>query len=579
MGCVQAKGRVKVYREGEGTKDGNSSEVNTPAPLHQSLTTPTIEKVSSLITPINPILGGDDGPVELTTSKEKKEETKIIYNTIEEGTVTHSIPVVPHSDLPAIDRVPVPFLVPDAVEIVSEVETASSPCHSRSNSNDFFVQSTIMTHPTYTQSVIEYGNGGDGGDGKMGGSLVGSMRALSADMGSNNHQESFGEGRRPLMKARKRSFKEVINTAVAVPLINEEQGDLIRINQYIIESHLGSGSYGVVSKVYIDFVDDSSKASGARRYFAMKQVDKKRLMKKRMGRKGSAMDMLKQEIAVWKKVKHINCLTLIEVIDDPADNNLYMISEYAEGGSTMGDSLENQPLSIEEAKSTFYQLMLGIQYLHSNMIVHHDIKPGNILFTDDKTVKIADFGLAEIAEVDISEKTVGTAAFMSPDMVSGLPYQSKDADIWACGITLYTLVYGHVPFMHSNLLDLYDMIQTMPLPLNGESEKVKVTDEKLLDLLTKMLEKDPSVRLTNIEEILSHPWLQEESCSSKYPSLPQTPSIRELLTEADIQQAYTNKWTMTGILAAKRVSKILTASIYKKNSIAGGVDVQLRLEP
>jgi [calcium/calmodulin-dependent protein kinase] kinase len=239
--------------------------------------------------------------------------------------------------------------------------------------------------------------------------------------------------------------------------------------------------------------------------YAMKVLDKKRLLKKRLGPQGknNALMLVKTEIAVWKKLIHPNCLCLFEVIED--QHYLFMISEYVDGGSVMDDELTGEPLELEDCRKIFGQLINGLEYLHYNNITHRDIKPGNILITSDGVVKIADFGMAYIFEngEDGSTATAGTAAFMPPEMTSGGEFKVKHADIWASGITLYMLLFGTVPFMARSLPELYEMIQTKPLQFPDDV----FVDFTVKKLLTKMLDKDPTKRLT-LEQIQDSTFLE-----------------------------------------------------------------------
>lgn len=198
-----------------------------------------------------------------------------------------------------------------------------------------------------------------------------------------------------------------------------------------------------------------------------------------------------------KKLNHHNVVNLIEVLDDPQEDTLYMVLEMCKKGIVMKVGLDSRatPYSDEECRCWFRDMILGIEYLHAQGIIHRDIKPDNCLITDDDVLKIVDFGVSEMFEKSsemATAKSAGSPAFMPPELcvakhgtISGRP-----ADIWSMGVTLYCLRYGHIPFEQSGMLELYDSIREDPLPLDEEH------DERFRDLMQRLLEKDPEKRIT-----------------------------------------------------------------------------------
>lgn len=175
---------------------------------------------------------------------------------------------------------------------------------------------------------------------------------------------------------------------------------------------IGKGSYGVVRLCYSDF-DQTN--------YAMKIISKKRVMRKaglrRPSEKGknTGLENLQREIAILKKVDHPNVVSLNEVLDDPSEDNLYLVFELMNGGEVM--EVPGPALSEQEAKKYFIDVVLGIEYLHCQKIVHRDIKPSNLLLGEDGRIKIADFGVADVFEGDdaLLNKTAGSPAFMAPE--------------------------------------------------------------------------------------------------------------------------------------------------------------------
>ncbi|XP_008426373.1 calcium/calmodulin-dependent protein kinase kinase 1 isoform X2 [Poecilia reticulata] len=305
--------------------------------------------------------------------------------------------------------------------------------------------------------------------------------------------------------------------------------DCIQLNQYKLKSEIGKGSYGVVKLAYNE--DDD-------KHYAMKVLSKKRLMKqcgfpRRPPPRGpkaaqgeqpkvlGPLERVYQEIAILKKLDHINIVKLVEVLDDPSEDNLYMVFELMRKGPVMEVPTET-PFSEEQARQYFRDIVLGIEYLHYQKIIHRDIKPSNLLLGDDGHVKIADFGVSNQFEGNdaLLSSTAGTPAFMAPETLSEKckSFSGKALDVWAMGITLYCFVFGKCPFIDEYILALHNKIKTRPVDF---PETPNICEE-LRTLILRMLDKNPDTRMT-IPEIKMDQWvtqggtdplpLEEEHCS------------------------------------------------------------------
>jgi [calcium/calmodulin-dependent protein kinase] kinase len=212
---------------------------------------------------------------------------------------------------------------------------------------------------------------------------------------------------------------------------------------------------------------------------------------------GNSLELIKQEIAIMKKLHHNNLVSLVEVLDDPTEDSLYMVMEMCKKGVIMKVGLEDtaDPYDDERCRCWFRDLILGIEYLHAQGIVHRDIKPDNCLLTNGDMLKIVDFGVSEIFEKDsgmYTAKSAGSPAFLPPELcvVRHGDVSGKAADIWSMGVTLYCLRYGKLPFQKGNIFELYEAIRNQPVVCMGE------TDEVFRDLMVRVLEKDPDRRIT-----------------------------------------------------------------------------------
>lgn len=203
-----------------------------------------------------------------------------------------------------------------------------------------------------------------------------------------------------------------------------------------------------------------------------------------------------------KIVSHPNIVNLIEVIDDPDTDHFYMVLEYVEGKWDCDGSGPPGGLGEAIARKYLRDIVSGLMYLHSHNIVHMDIKPQNLLVTQNGTVKIADFSVSQVFEGDNDElrRSPGTPVITAPECCLGLTYHGKAADTWAVGITLYCMIMGKFPFIGETLQETYDKIVNDPIYVPDD------LNSQLCNLLEGLLCKDPDERLT-LEMVAEHPWV------------------------------------------------------------------------
>ncbi|KAL4223738.1 Calcium calmodulin-dependent protein kinase kinase 2 [Mactra antiquata] len=289
----------------------------------------------------------------------------------------------------------------------------------------------------------------------------------------------------------------------------------IQLNQYKLKDEIGKGSYGIVKLAY----NESDEA-----HYAMKILSKRRLMKKAgffrrppPSRDGKTavrppthpLERVYREIAILKKLDHPNVVRLVEVLDDPEEDNLYMAFELVEKGEVM-EIPSNKTLSEDTAWKYFRDIILGIEYLHYQKIIHRDIKPSNLLLGDDDHIKIADFGVSnEFTGSDVYlTSTAGTPSFMAPEALKEEKenFSGKALDIWAMGITLYCFIYGKCPFEDDMPLSLHQKILKDPVIFPEQPE----VSESLKDIILKMLDKNPETRIT-LPALKVHPWVTKDN--------------------------------------------------------------------
>eukprot|EP00102_Acyrthosiphon_pisum_P011491 XP_008180231.1 PREDICTED: calcium/calmodulin-dependent protein kinase kinase 1 isoform X3 [Acyrthosiphon pisum] len=277
-----------------------------------------------------------------------------------------------------------------------------------------------------------------------------------------------------------------------------------KLNQYKLIDSIGQGSYGLVKLAYNELDD---------KHYAMKILSKKKLMKKagcfgrlNARRKGAnPLDKVYREIALLKKLDHPNVVKLVEVLEDPDEDHLYLVFELLERGEVMqvpGDP----PMSESKARAYFRDILLGLEYLHFQRIVHRDIKPSNLLIDASGHVKIADLGVCNEFDGsdDLLSSSAGTPAFAAPEVLdpSTKTYSGRALDVWALGCTLYAFVYGRLPYTADTVLAVHEQIRTQPVQWPVEPE----TSPQLVHLLHRLLDKDPDTRIT-LPAVKRHDWV------------------------------------------------------------------------
>lgn len=209
-----------------------------------------------------------------------------------------------------------------------------------------------------------------------------------------------------------------------------------------------------------------------------------------------------EEISTTRDLKHPYVAELYEILEDK-DNN-YLIMEYLPNGNLCDYIKQQGALSEDEAQFIFFQIVSAVSYLHSNNIIHRDIKAENILLDKNNNIRLIDFGLSKhMSDKSDQCKTLcGTAAYCAPEIILGRMY-NESVDIWSLGILLYMMLNKRLPFVHSSVMGQMNLItNTSPEIPNSLSSSAQ-------DLLNRMLNKDPSNRIT-LNEVLYHPWIEDQ---------------------------------------------------------------------
>ncbi|OMO57521.1 hypothetical protein COLO4_35319 [Corchorus olitorius] len=233
----------------------------------------------------------------------------------------------------------------------------------------------------------------------------------------------------------------------------------------------------------------------------MKVLDRSTIIKHKM------VDQIKREISIMKLVRHPYVVRLHEASDlavIASRTKIYIILEFITGGELFDKIVHNGRLSEAEARRYFQQLIDGVDYCHSKGVYHRDLKPENLLLDSQGNLKISDFGLSALPEEGVSllRTTCGTPNYVAPEVLSHKGYEGAVADVWSCGVILYVLMAGYLPFDELDLTTLYSKIERAEFscpswfPVGAKS------------LIQRILDPNPQTRIT-IEQIRNDEWFKK----------------------------------------------------------------------
>lgn len=216
------------------------------------------------------------------------------------------------------------------------------------------------------------------------------------------------------------------------------------------------------------------------------------------------------ETNIMRTLRHLSITKILETFE--TEKHMLIIMEYISGGNLQSFLKKRRKLIEKTAKILFKQIIEGIRYMHSQNIVHRDIKLENVLIDLNNNIKICDFGVGKIIKPNtILRDQCGTPVYMAPEIIMNKGYEGFPVDIWSSGVALYIMLSGNVPFNRGQKTDLdYAIINQQPSPIEGISPEAD-------DLVQRLLNKNPNERPT-AEEVLNHPWLtgEEFNIADKY---------------------------------------------------------------
>lgn len=284
-----------------------------------------------------------------------------------------------------------------------------------------------------------------------------------------------------------------------------------KIGHYLLGDTLGVGSFGKVKIATHELTKHK---------VAVKIVNRNKI------KNLDVVGKIRKEIQNLKLFRHPHIIKLYQVISTPTD--IFMVMEFVSGGELFDYIVKHGKLKDNEARRFFQQIISGVDYCHRHMVVHRDLKPENLLLDHRLNVKIADFGLSNMmTDGEFLRTSCGSPNYAAPEVISGKLYAGPEVDIWSCGVVLYALLCGTLPFDDEHVPTLFRKIKSGMFPIPDYLSK------DVINLLLKCLQVDPLKRAT-IKDIREHEWFKVDLPHYLFPSADQDCSVVDQEVVRDI---------------------------------------------
>eukprot|EP00163_Fabomonas_tropica_P027261 TRINITY_DN5198_c0_g1_i2.p1 TRINITY_DN5198_c0_g1~~TRINITY_DN5198_c0_g1_i2.p1 ORF type:complete len:441 (+),score=126.73 TRINITY_DN5198_c0_g1_i2:148-1470(+) len=322
------------------------------------------------------------------------------------------------------------------------------------------------------------------------------------------------------------------------------------VGKYSIGKTLGEGTFGKVK-----FATNTQTGQNV----AIKILDKRKIQKQNMG------EQIKKEISIMKKMKMKHIVDLLEVL--ASQTKIFIVLELITGGELFDKIVSAGRFDEASARRYFQQLIAGVEYCHKLNICHRDLKPENLLLDNAGNLKISDFGLSSLHGDDDGSRLLhtpcGTPNYVAPEVLNDQGYEGKAADIWSCGVILYVMLAGYLPFDDPVTGVLFRKIS------HADYKCPPWFSPETQALIARILVPDPQRRIT-IDGIKNDPWFKVDF------EEPETNVITAETTKAEIDNAFTA--TKEEEKPAAEVSKPaptgpITMNAFDLISLSGALDL------
>ncbi|KAL6896882.1 hypothetical protein ACP4OV_007454 [Aristida adscensionis] len=206
---------------------------------------------------------------------------------------------------------------------------------------------------------------------------------------------------------------------------------------------------------------------------------------------------IEREAAILRRLRHRHVVRLHEIL--ATRKKVHFVLDLAAGGELFSLVDASGRMTEDLARHYFRQLVSAVRYCHARGVYHRDIKPENLLLDDAGDLKVADFGLGAVADGNLRHTLCGTPAYVAPEILSRKGYDPAKVDVWSCGVVLFVLAAGYLPFNDASLVNMYRKIYA------GKFRCPGWFSPGLRGLVRRILDPNPDTRI-DTEGIVSHPW-------------------------------------------------------------------------
>lgn len=270
----------------------------------------------------------------------------------------------------------------------------------------------------------------------------------------------------------------------------------VLFNKYELGKLLGCGAF---AKVY-----------HAKDLSTGQSVAIKVILKSRLNNDFNLMASVKREVSIMSRLRHPHIVKIFEVL--ATRTKIYIVLELVKGGELFKKVAKGR-FGEGASRKYFRQLISAVSYCHSRGIYHRDLKPENLLLDENGDLKVSDFGLSALKDQvqadGLLHTLCGTPAYVAPEILAKRGYDGAKIDVWSCGVILFVLTAGYLPFNDPNLMNIYKKIY------RGEFRCPNWMSSGLKRLLSRLLDTNPNTRIT-IDEIKRDPWFRKSGRETKF---------------------------------------------------------------
>ena len=400
------------------------------------------------------------------------------------------------------------------------------------------------------------------------------LQYINANISRNHHHNHINNNGIYTTETSNNSYSSVCSTSHPENFIHNKDKDIIcsyiqsyyqkhkaypstKINFYKYGRLLGKGAFAkVILSLHV--------LTG--RLVAIKTIPKKNLNTEHKRKK------IEFETGILKTLSKSDYIVkLYEKYE--TQKHVCIVMEYICAGDLLTYIKKRNKLNESTAKYIFKQILLALNFIHSHNIIHRDIKLDNILIDLDNNIRVCDFGVSRQIDpkTDIMHEQCGTPAYMAPELLMGYGYTGFNADLWSAGVVLYAMLSGTVPFRGNNVKDVHLAI------VRGEYQELKHVSKEAQDLLSGLLEIDPSLRYS-AAKALKHPWLENVDVKNKEKYNLFTNAERVLLAKSNVDyRDLRNKDEMLERFNLRNIDTVEHDDVDKDGS--GGENKSLILAP